>query len=860
MKTSGSFFISILFIILFSHCRVSDKDYSSAKDIEIQWELITNFTDIEDVFEARFIMKNNSDMTLEDNWKLFFNINARPIIDPPSPQQGSVEHINGDWFSLTPVKGFELDPGDSIEIIYRGTEGVIKETDGPLGTYFVFYDQKDEEGRIVEVNCEILPFTRPEQINRNKNDKEPIPTPEYRYHNNQGLSLVSVDKLLPLIPSPVSIRKAGGTVTVDEKWSIFHEKGLENEAQYLANRLQEITGNEFGVTDNNTGKKQIRLQAGNIAVNGKNKEAYHLNIQKDNIAITGSDAAGVFYGVQSLIALIPLDAWKNHSKSIEMPLVSIKDAPRFVFRGFHLDIARNFQTKESLKRVLDIISFYKLNKFLLYITEDEGWRLEIPGLPELTQTGAQRQHTKSYRDPVLHPAYGSGPFAYAEGKHGSGYLTRDDFIELLKYAAARHIQIIPEVNLPAHARAAIKSMEARYNKLLAEGKREEANEFRLIDPEDTSKYLSAQMYRDNVTSIARTATYHFYRTVMDEIEKMYKDAGLELIDIHIGGDEVPEHSWDGSPEVMEMVKEKGITDTRNLQAFFVSTLLDTLKDRHYRAHGWEEVALLKSDAGLKINTEFINRNVIPYTWNNLFFGQDIAYRLANRGYKVVMCPVSNFYFDLAYDKDPKEPGLYWAGFVRTRDAWTFAPFDMFKTTLQDAMGRPIDIEKETADLERLKPEARKNILGVQAQLWAETLKGRDMLEYYLLPKLTGFAESAWSKERKWETIEDRRNREKVMDDEWNVFANTIARKDLPRLSYINGGYNHRIPLPGAIIEDGMLKANIEFPGLELRYTTDGNEPTANSTLYEKPVAVSGTVLMRAFDASGKGSRTAVVKL
>ncbi len=859
MKTSGSFLISVFIIFLFTHCQISENDYSSAKDIEIKWELITNFTEIEDVFEARFILYNKSDMTLEDNWKLFFNINARPIIDPPSPQQGTVEHINGDWFSLSPVKKFVLHPGDSIEIIYRGTEGVIKETDGPLGTYFVFYDNKGAGGQIVEVDCEILPFTRPEQINRNKNDQEPIPTPEYRYHNNQDLSLVREDKLLSVIPSPVSVTRKEGTISISPKWQIFHEKGLENEANYLAARLKEITGSGFTVTDQNTGKDQIKLGTGDIVVNGKNEEAYHLNIRGDNIAITGSDAAGVFYGVQSLIALIPIDAWKNHSKSIELPLVNIKDAPRFGFRGFHLDIARNFQTMESLRRVLDIISFYKLNRFLLYITEDEGWRLEIPGLPELTQTGAQRHHTKSYHDPVLHPAYGSGPFVYAEGKYGSGYLTRDDFIELLKYAAQRHIQIIPELNLPAHARAAIKSMETRYNKLLAEGKREEANEFRLIDPEDTSKYLSAQMYQDNVTSIARTATYRFYRKVMDEVSKMYAEAGLKLVDIHIGGDEVPEHSWDGSPEVMKMVKEKGITDTRNLQAFFVSTLLDTLKDRHYRAHGWEEVALLKTDDGLKINTEFITRHVIPYTWNNLFFGQDIAYRLANRGYKVVMCPVSNFYFDLAYDKDPKEPGLYWAGFVRTRDAWTFAPFDIFKTTLQDAMGRPIDIEKETAGLERLKPEARKNILGIQAQLWGETLKGRDMMEYYLLPKLLGFAESAWSKERKWETIENRQNREKAMNAEWNVFAGTIARKDLPRLSYINGGYNHRVPLPGAIIENGVLKANIEFPGLELRYTTDGSEPTMNSTLYEEPVKISGTVMMRTFDASDKGSRAVVVK-
>ena len=129
-----------------------------------------------------------------------------------------------------------------------------------------------------------------------------------------------------------------------------------------------------------------------------------------------------------------------------------------------------------------------------------------------------------------------------------------------------------------------------------------------------------------------------------------------------------------------------------------------------------------------------------------------------------------------------------------------------------------------------------------------------MLEYYMLPKLFGFAESAWSKERVWENIEDKDKRENVMDSQWNVFANSLAQKELPRLSYANGGYNYRIPLPGAIILDGKLMANIEFPGLDLRYTTDGSEPTIHSTIYEGPTKVSEKIRMKAFDSSGKSSR------
>jgi len=496
------------------------------------------------------------------------------------------------------------------------------------------------------------------------------------------------------------------------------------------------------------------------------------------------------------------------------------------------------------------------------MTEDEGWRLEIPGLPELTEVGAQRKHTSSYHDPVLHPAYGSGPIAYGTDSHGSGYISRKDFIEILKYAKERHIKVIPEVNFPAHARSSIKPMEARYERLIAEGKEEEANEYRLIDPDDNSVYLSAQAYKDNVVSVSRPSTYRFYKKVMDEIAMMYQEAGLKLDEIHAGGDEVPEGSWTKSPMAAEIMKQNPqYKEAKNLQAYFVNRLIETLKEDDYIIHGWEEHFLIKNDQGqYEPNPQFADEKVVAYVWNNLYGMQDLSYRIANAGYDVILCPVSNFYFDLAYDKDPEEPGLYWAGFVRTRDAWGFAPYDLFKTTTHTASGREIDQDVEYKDMVRLKPEARKHILGVEAQLWSETIKGPDMIEYYMLPKLLGFAESAWAKERKWELIDNKEQRERLMDDEWNVFANTLAQKELPRLSYLNGSYNYRIPLPGAIIEDGMLMANIEFPGLELRYTLDGSEPTFNSTLYEQPIKVGAKVRMKAFDSSGKESREIIPEI
>jgi hexosaminidase len=834
-------------------------DYSSAGRIAVQWELITNFTDSKNTFAAKFTIGNKSDINLTGrNWALFFNMAPRPILENSSPQPARVEHINGDWYKLVPHENFSLQKDQTIEILYRGTEGVIKETDQPLGLYFVFYNSRGEEEKITEVSgYTLVPFTKPEQINRGREDEEPVPTPEWIYNNNLGLRKLSASELSAIIPSPVSISTGTGSFEINNTIGICYQPVLKNEATYLAGALEALTGTKFKTSEKEPAGPAIKLQVGNIKVGGVAREAYRLSISPREITITGSDPAGVFYGIQSLRSLVPLETYRERSPAFLLKSMTIEDAPRFGYRGLHLDVSRNFQTKETILRMLDVLAFYKINRFLFYTTEDEGWRLEIEGLPELTSVGAQREHTYGKEAPVLHPAYGSGPFAKAAGKHGHGYYTRADFIEILRYAQARHIKIIPELNFPGHARAAIKAMEARYQRLMKEGRETEAAAYRLIDPGDSSKYLSAQGYSDNVVSVAQESTYRFYEKVVDEIAKMYIEAGLKMDEIHAGGDEVPEGAWTGSPMAAALLKEHPeIRDPKNLQAYFFRELLKRLRQRNLRVNGWEEVAILKTENGTYApNPEFAGQNVVPYIWNNLFDYQDLGYKLANAGYPVVLCNVSNFYFDLAYNKDPREPGLYWAGFVDTRDAWTFAPYDMFSTTYENSMGRKINMEKEYADKERLRPEAYKNILGVEAQLWSETIKGRDMVEYYMLPKLIGFAESAWAPQRVWETMTDRAKRQKAIDREWNVFANTLGRKELPRLSYLYGGYNYRIPPPGAIVADGLLKANVEYPGLTIRFTLDGTEPGIGASIYNGPVPVTGPVMLKCFDAAGRSGRT-----
>jgi hexosaminidase len=864
MKRTIHFQLLILCIIFLAACGKSGEvTKEQAEKIGISWKLVSNFIEPEGSFEAKFTIRNGSDITLDgSNWKLFFNMSPRPIHSNKTPQPAVVEHINGDWYQMVAAKDFKLSPGDSISISYTGTEGIIKETDAPMGLYFVFYDQEGKEKDIVQVaDFTVEPFTTKEQILRGTRDLKQIPTPETRYKDNLAFTTLGADQLLKIIPSPVKMTSSAGTFTLTGKTNVFYQEGLESEAKLLIEKLRAVTGTDYPIQKGlpqaaSASAPAIVLKTGNVTVNGIAKEAYQLQVNQNGVAITGSDAAGVFYGIQSLLQLIPTESYIKKADAAVLGFVQVEDAPRFHFRSMHLDVGRNFQTKESIKRVLDLLASYKINHFLFYTAEDEGWRLEIDGLPELTKVGAQRQHTAGMNAPALHPSYGSGPVAYDKTKHGSGFYTKADFIEILKYANERHIKVIPELNFPGHALAAIKSMEARYERLMKEGKEAEANEYRLIDPDDKSVYMSAQAYKNNVVCVARESTYHFFEKVVDEIAKMYKEAGLTLDTFHTGGDEVADGVWTKSPMIDKLLKDHPeLKGPKSLQAYFFRELLPRLEKRNLKVHGWEEVALTKTPEGAYLsNPEFVGRPVFPYIWNNVF-DVDLGNRMANDGYQVILCNVTNFYFDMAYDNDPKEPGLYWAGFVDTRDMWTFSPYNMFTTTEETAMGKPM--KEEFVGKQLLKPQARKNIYGVESQLWSETIKGRDMMEYSILPKLLGFAESAWT-ERKWENVGYDEERKRMIRQGWNVFANSIAQIHLPKLKYLNGGYNYRLPMPGAIVENGELKANVELPGLTIRYTTDGSEPTAASTAYTAPVKVAGTIKLKSFDAAGTASRTSVL--
>ena len=869
MKSSISLFCWLTAIACLPSCAEKARPSAArpeAADLALTWELLSNQVAGQPRYRSAFTIYNKGRQPLGDaGWAIYFNQITRRII--PGSMQGPavVEQLNGDFYRLRPTEGFWLPPGDSLTIAFDGEDWIIKMLDGPLGPYIVFTDEQGGGEEITPiVNFRVKPFTRPDQATRFSTsiDKTPLPDPAWRFEQNARLSLLPEGQVPRIIPRPLQISPLAGMLRFDGRFSIFFgDDDLEEEASFLSGALAALLPSapavEAGAPP--SGTPAVTLSLGAIPGMRSRAEAYALDVSESGIRIEGSDAAGVFYGIQSLLSLLPPAASAGKREALDIQACRVVDAPRFGYRGMHLDVARNFNGKPAVKKLLDAMAFYKLNAFQIRLSDDEGWRLAIEELPELTEVGAFRGHTLGDKD-FLPPAFGSGPFPEAGSGYGSGYYTRADFKEIIRYAHDRHIQVVPEICVPSHARAAIKAMELRYRRLMDQGDETAALAYLLSDFDDESEYLSAQHYTDNIICVCRESAVRFYETVIDDIREMFEEAGVPLRKIHIGGDEVPDGAWTASP-VCEayMADREDLDEPAGLFYDYRRKVIGLLETRGLEVGGWEEVALKTAGVeGYVPDPEYIGRPVHPYVWNNLWGNQDLGYRLANAGYDVVLCPVTNFYFDLAYSKEPEEPGLYWGGFGSTRQAFEFNPFDVFLSTTTDEMGNRFDPERDYRRMERLQPEARRRVLGLQGQLWSETIKGAEMLEYYYFPKMLGLAERAWSPPPPWEPLQDRQAYDRALDAGWNAFANALGQRELPRLDHLFGGFNYRLPPPGARVINGKLHANVAFPGLTIRYTTDGSEPDARSPVYEKPFELTSQANLKTFDQRGRGSRTSRV--
>lgn len=816
-----------------------------AAGLQLRWQLVEDVVTGAGQGSARaaFTLTNRGRRPLPaTGWALYFN--ALHI-----PRQGSVgggfkaERVTGDLLRLVPGAPFAgLLPGQSVTIEYL-TEPLTNVSFVPLAPYLVL-DEAPEVGHAV-ADYVARPFERGPQ----GEGRDPrVVTPAQQYALDAQVRDVPLSELPRVFPTAAAVEKRDGELRLTSLPAVDAPAELRSEAAFATSYLAPY----FDKTPAPAGGATVQLSIGTVERQGS-REAYELEVDAQGIRIVGASAAGVFYGLQTLRGLLPAPA---PGKGLVLEALFVRDAPRFGYRGFMLDVARNFQPRQQVLRVLDLMARYKLNVFHFHLTEDEGWRLEIPSLPELVSVGSRRGHTlDSSRH--LPPHWGSG--AVPGRPWGSGHYTRADYVEILRYAAARHIEVIPELEMPGHARAAIKAMEARYRALLAAGDAEGAARYRLIDPDDRSSYTSAQLYHDNVMNPALESTYAFIERVVADLVALHREAGVPLRNLHMGGDEVPNGVWERSPLAQAYLKQHGLASVDDLWFAFYGRVERILKAHGIPLSGWEEIAVRKTkrdgQPALVPNPEFAARGWRAYVWNNVpgWGAEDLAYRLANGGFQVVLCPVTNLYFDLAWNPNPEERGLDWGGFVDLRKPFQFIPFDYYRNVRLDRRGQPLD-PAVFVGKDRLTDYGKGHVVGIQGNLWSETLGGEGRLDRQLLPKLLGLAERAWAKDPAWATEPDPAKSDALYREAWSEFVNVVGKRELKHLE--REGYEYRIPTPGLRVEGGQVLTSVELPGLTLRYTTDGSEPTPRSALVAGPIPLRGTVRVAAFDGKGRRGHTA----
>lgn len=475
-----------------------------------------------------------------------------------------------------------------------------------------------------------------------------------------------------------------------------------------------------------------------------------------------------------------------------VPEAYIEDWADYGYRGFMLDVARNFTDKEGVKKIIDIMSRYGLNVLHFHVGDDEGWRVEMPSLPELTAVGSRRGYTETDDAPFLKQIYSGDGNPDAADTPANGFYSTADYIDILRYADSRGVAVIPEFDSPGHSRAAIRAMEYRYRNT------GDAS-LRLIHDGDTSEYTTAQDFHDNLMNPALEGPYKFWGIVFDDLAGIYASAGVELPAVHIGGDEVPAHAWDGSEIAQALMAGKGMTDQHELHAYFVERVAKLAVERGIRIAGWQEIALGHSseyDATVRPAVAAVN------CWTN---AGDFGQRIASKGYPLILSNVDYLYFDQTPTSHPEEPGLTWGGIVDEC--------------------RPLH-----ATIDRLCPGSaalQANVAGISGHLFAETVRSLGMVERYILPRLLGLAERAHNSHP---TLSD--------SQYFGALTAEMARWQAEGTEFF-------LRQPGIRLRDGKIEMNEAYGFGEIRYTLDGSQPTRESLLYTAPFAPGDAPQVRA---------------
>ncbi|MEW7865053.1 beta-N-acetylhexosaminidase [Aeromonas diversa] len=821
---------------------------------------------------AKLHLTNQGAAVDSKNWELYIHSIRR--LQRVDSDQFKLTFVTGDLYKLEPTEKFQgFAQGQTVEVPMVVEYWMLFESDVMPNWYVSAEGAQPKVLASMSNIDDASTYQKPMPADgwkRTKDDKNILMNAQTRYEANVTSSLLPAGKIdNQILPTPMKqVVKAGPQVDL----SSIKLNVLDLPTDRAEALKAELT--RLGVTLSDTGYP-VTVKVGGSKV--KQAEGYDMNIGRQGTLIRGSDVNGAFWGAQSLLSLLGVD------DKLVSPM-SVEDAPRFEYRGMQTDVARHFRSLETMKKLVDQMSAMKLNKLHLGLTNDEGWRLEIPGLPELTDVGSKRCHDITETQCLL-PQLGSGP---TSDNMGSGFYSKADYIELVRYAQARGVTVIPEINMPAHARAAVVSMEARYKRLMSEGKEAEANQFRLTDPQDTSNVTSVQFY-DKMSFInpCQPGAATFVAKVMDEVAQMHQAAGQPLTAWHYGGDEAKnimlgggyqdpavtkaeeQVGWRGntdwskqdkpfgkSPQCQKMIDEGKIKEVGELPVYFAKEVSEMVKGHGFSTlQAWEDGLKYAKNAG-----EFATDKTRVNFWETLYWGGfNEAMRWAHNGYEVVLSNPDYLYFDFPNEVHPAERGYYWATrFNDTRKVFSFAPENLPQNaeTSVDRDGNAF-VAKGEHDPVKFK--------GISGQQWSETVRTDAQYEYMVYPRIFSMAERAWHKggfeldyvKGREFSGETKHVNKATLNKEWNQFANVLGQRVLPKLD--KAGVEYRLSVPGGKVVNGALEANVDLPGLTIEFSTDGqswsrydagNKPMVSGTVYLRTVSFDGKRVSRVTEVNG----------
>jgi hexosaminidase len=472
-----------------------------------------------------------------------------------------------------------------------------------------------------------------------------------------------------IIPLPAQLDAQEGKFFLNKDVSILcdiKDEAVQKAAEDLASSLSSTTSLPIKSAATGGDKHTISFQ---INSEVSHAEGYSLSIEKDQIQLAASEGAGLFYGIQSLKQLLQETDGKWF-----FPACKITDAPRFPYRGMHLDVARHFFDVAAVKRYIDQLAYHKMNRFHWHLTEDQGWRIEIKKYPKLTEVAA-------FRDGTLIGHYSDKPHQF-DGKRYGGFYTQEEIKEVVAYAAERFITVVPEIEMPGHAQAAI----AAYP------------EFGCTD--EQLEVLQKWGVSENVYC-PKEETFAFLEDVLTEVIDLFPGEY-----IHIGGDECPKTQWKQNVYCQELMKKEGLKDEHELQSYFIKRIEKFVNSKGRQIIGWDEIL----EGGLAPNAAVMS-------WRGVQGGIEAA----KSGHDVVMTPTSHCYLDYYQSDHPDEP-LAIGGYLPLEKVYSYEPV-------------PPELNEEES----------KHIKGAQVNLWTEYIPTVEQLDYMTFPRLCALSEVVWSR-------------------------------------------------------------------------------------------------------------------